>query len=244
MDDILVGDIEENSNETIKASISEFSGKRILDSRVFFTSEDGKLIPSKKSLAISAEKLPQLIQLLTQAVKMAEQEEVKNDGRITLQLHSVLTNSPCAICGARCDPNGFDFCLHGTTHVVCDECAKQKAPEIYGIREQAEEGMKHQGGRDAIFDSLDSLKLRIKHLAEWIGSEYQTFLHAGFSDKQFRSGAPNSTERIVGDIAGYFNAISLVRDELYDLFREEFYPPELPQPEPTDSEDFPFQNCQ
>lgn len=56
-------------------------------------------------------------------------------GRITLFENNVLTNDPCAICGARCDPNGFDYGID--KRLVCDQCAYQDAPEMMRIRTEA-----------------------------------------------------------------------------------------------------------
>ena len=57
--------------------------------------------------------------------------------RITLKLSSALTNDPCAICGARCDPGGLDYFDKTTDGLVCDSCAKKHAPEMVAIQKAA-----------------------------------------------------------------------------------------------------------
>jgi len=50
--------------------------------------------------------------------------------KVCLKPNNCITNDPCAICGARCDPCGLDFFLDGTEELVCDTCAKKEAPEL------------------------------------------------------------------------------------------------------------------
>ena len=68
------------------------------------------------------------------------EKEIRTAGReerITLRLNNSLTNDPCKFCGARCDPNGFDFFTEGTEALVCDSCAKKYAPEMVEIQKAA-----------------------------------------------------------------------------------------------------------
>lgn len=62
---------------------------------------------------------------------------VGGERRITLKMNGVLTNDPCAFCGGRCDPGGFDYFAEGTGHLVCDDCAKKYAPEMVNIQKAA-----------------------------------------------------------------------------------------------------------
>jgi hypothetical protein len=43
--------------------------------------------------------------------------------RICLKSNNTITNDPCAICGARCDPDGLDFFIEGTQSLICNRCA-------------------------------------------------------------------------------------------------------------------------
>jgi hypothetical protein len=43
---------------------------------------------------------------------------------IEIKHNNAITNDPCAICGARCDPTGIDPFLSGTWALVCNECVK------------------------------------------------------------------------------------------------------------------------
>lgn len=62
-------------------------------------------------------------------------KKAAGDGhQITLGLNNVITNDPCAICGARCDPDGYDYFLEGTVGLVCDGCAEKYAPDLVEIR--------------------------------------------------------------------------------------------------------------
>ena len=51
--------------------------------------------------------------------------------RITLELHNIMTIEPCAICGKRCEPDEFDFLMDNS--LVCPDCAKDQAPDLYLI---------------------------------------------------------------------------------------------------------------
>jgi hypothetical protein len=45
------------------------------------------------------------------------------EGKIEWRKNNAITNDPCALCGKRCDPCGFDPFLKGTWALVCTECA-------------------------------------------------------------------------------------------------------------------------
>lgn len=46
-------------------------------------------------------------------------------------------NQPCALCGNKLEPCGFDFFLSDTEQFVCKECAAKHAPELVEIQENA-----------------------------------------------------------------------------------------------------------
>lgn len=65
---IVVGQITKNARETIKVSVEEWHGRRIVNARVYFRAEDGEMRPSRKGLAISVDRLPELVEVLTRAM--------------------------------------------------------------------------------------------------------------------------------------------------------------------------------
>jgi len=44
---------------------------------------------------------------------------------IEVKDNNCITNDPCAICGARCDPVGVDGFIAGSWALVCDPCAER-----------------------------------------------------------------------------------------------------------------------
>jgi hypothetical protein len=42
--------------------------------------------------------------------------------RIVIGINNTLTNDPCALCGARTDPDGIDLMLADSLSLVCDDC--------------------------------------------------------------------------------------------------------------------------
>lgn len=60
--------------------------------------------------------------------------------KIVLAVNTCITNDPCALCGARCDPCGLDYTLKSKKRgrvLVCDRCATKHAPELVEAREVA-----------------------------------------------------------------------------------------------------------
>ncbi len=53
---------------------------------------------------------------------------------LCLRPNNCITNDPCALCGARCDPTGFDLFVAGTWRLVCDTCGDHYTPELQRIR--------------------------------------------------------------------------------------------------------------
>jgi len=53
---------------------------------------------------------------------------------LCLKSNNCITNDPCALCGARCDPTGFDLFVAGTWALVCDTCGDYYTPELQRIR--------------------------------------------------------------------------------------------------------------
>jgi len=58
--------------------------------------------------------------------------------RICLAFNNCVTNDPCALCGARCDPCGLDFTMRSKRPgriLVCDACAAKHAPDLVRARD-------------------------------------------------------------------------------------------------------------
>jgi hypothetical protein len=53
--------------------------------------------------------------------------------RLAIKCNNVLTNDPCALCGARTDPSGVDLFLDESMELVCDECGRKHAPELMAL---------------------------------------------------------------------------------------------------------------
>ncbi len=50
---------------------------------------------------------------------------------VAIKLNNAASNDPCAICGARTDPEcGPELFLDGTNALVCHECGEKYAPEL------------------------------------------------------------------------------------------------------------------
>jgi hypothetical protein len=56
-------------------------------------------------------------------------------GRIELKRNNCISNDACTLCGARCDPDGYDYFLANTWALVCDECAAIEAPQLVARRQ-------------------------------------------------------------------------------------------------------------
>ncbi len=64
MEPTIIGEIPRNAKEVTRVSISEFKGKKYVDIRVWFKSENGDYAPGKKGIAIATENLEQLKKLI------------------------------------------------------------------------------------------------------------------------------------------------------------------------------------
>jgi hypothetical protein len=57
-----------------------------------------------------------------------------NISDIKLKANNCITNDPCVLCGARCDPVGLDIMIGN--YLVCDVCAQREAPELMRERDR------------------------------------------------------------------------------------------------------------
>ncbi len=51
---------------------------------------------------------------------------------LVIRLNSIITNDPCALCGARTDPSGVDL-MTEDSRLVCVPCGREHAPELQGL---------------------------------------------------------------------------------------------------------------
>jgi hypothetical protein len=49
-----------------------------------------------------------------------------DDVSIEFKNNNCITNDPCALCGERCDPTGYDPFVVGTWALVCDGCVEAR----------------------------------------------------------------------------------------------------------------------
>lgn len=69
----LIKEIEKNSSNKIRVSLTDFKGHDFVDVRVYYEDEDGEYKPTKKGIALKPEVIPEVIEALQKAEK-----ELKN----------------------------------------------------------------------------------------------------------------------------------------------------------------------
>ena len=67
----LISTIERSSTEQLQIAVKEFKGKKYLDLRIFYTTDDGaSWLPTKKGVTVS----PNHLSILKEAIKVAIDE--------------------------------------------------------------------------------------------------------------------------------------------------------------------------
>lgn len=66
---MLIGELQKNSTEKIRISLSEYKGYQYIDVRIFFEADDGSWKPTKKGITISRDNIEPLINLLHEGQK-------------------------------------------------------------------------------------------------------------------------------------------------------------------------------
>ena len=66
---MLIAEIEKNMKERIRISIEEYRGTRFVDCRVYFESEEGTWLPTKKGIALNGYCMDDVIKALQKAGK-------------------------------------------------------------------------------------------------------------------------------------------------------------------------------
>jgi hypothetical protein len=59
-----VAQFEKNSKEEVRISIDEYHGRKLINLRVFYKSQDGKWLPGKQGLALSVDRYRDLADAL------------------------------------------------------------------------------------------------------------------------------------------------------------------------------------
>jgi len=70
----IIHQFKKNANETVMVKFSEFKGKRLIDLRVFYLSEDGIWRPTPKGISLRRELIPELKQGIDKAAEEYEKE--------------------------------------------------------------------------------------------------------------------------------------------------------------------------
>ncbi len=63
-----IGICPKNSREEIRVSLEMYNGRPICNIRVYFRSEEGEMLPSRKGLALSVDRLEGLVEVLNRAL--------------------------------------------------------------------------------------------------------------------------------------------------------------------------------
>jgi hypothetical protein len=67
MTERLIASIEKNSRESLRVTLDEFKGHRLVNMRVWFKANDGETRPGNSGIAIKIEKLEELLSALAKA---------------------------------------------------------------------------------------------------------------------------------------------------------------------------------
>lgn len=66
---MLIGEIQKNSTEKIRVSLSEYKGYQFIDVRVYFEDDSGEWKPTKKGITVSKDNIEPLVKLLNEGKK-------------------------------------------------------------------------------------------------------------------------------------------------------------------------------
>jgi hypothetical protein len=69
MPDKLIARMEKNSQEEYRFSIQEYRGCELLDIRVYYDSGSDKMIPTRKGISVSLDRLGEFLRCLEKAAK-------------------------------------------------------------------------------------------------------------------------------------------------------------------------------
>jgi len=67
-----IAEITKNARETLRVSIDDYHGHRLVNLRVWYATDDGEMRPGKAGLALRPELLPELLNALQSAREAAK----------------------------------------------------------------------------------------------------------------------------------------------------------------------------
>ena len=67
MTEHLIAAIEKNTRESLRVTLDDFKGHRLVNMRVWFKANDGEMRPENSGIAIKIEKLEELLSALAKA---------------------------------------------------------------------------------------------------------------------------------------------------------------------------------
>jgi hypothetical protein len=71
---VVVGELALNSRDVLRVTLGEYEGRRTIDCRKFYKTDDGVLRPSPKGLTMAIDRLPALADFITDALNRARAE--------------------------------------------------------------------------------------------------------------------------------------------------------------------------
>lgn len=66
---MLIGEIQKNSTEKIRVTVSEHKGYKFLDVRVYYEDDSGEWRPTKKGITVSKDNIETLVNFLNEGKK-------------------------------------------------------------------------------------------------------------------------------------------------------------------------------
>ena len=66
---MIIGDIPRNETEVLRVSAEEYKGRKYVDVRLYFATDEGEWKPTKKGVTIQPEKVEEFIELIRKAGK-------------------------------------------------------------------------------------------------------------------------------------------------------------------------------
>ena len=74
MTDDVIAPIQKNRLEEIRVGVSDFNGHQLLNVRVWFESDDGRMRPGKAGLAFKIDRLPYFVDAVSLALEKAREK--------------------------------------------------------------------------------------------------------------------------------------------------------------------------
>ena len=74
MEPVHVADIQKRNDEIIRIEITEFKGKKLLNIRTWYKTDEGEFAPTKKGIALGVEQYDELKKAVDQAGQLISNE--------------------------------------------------------------------------------------------------------------------------------------------------------------------------